>query len=373
MEQKHDEDLEREYNDEFNQMFSSVIKEKFLENLLLSFQEDAAPYYKRIENLLNNYFPTNSDTINGKISIDPIHSKCNEDIIKRSDEGNDAIEQIQEESDKITEEVEQGSDVEMKEFENEVVQAVPDIVNENETQEESDVDVEGFSNSDNEVTGGLDWNLQIESEINVDGSDEQSLQESEEEIEELNEDVNIVTEIVYDYEVEEAESSSVEELGPIEKSNYTDNEFSSAEIEQCNEEIQQKNDKEGQVKYIGRIHELQGDVQEKSNDKPQNFEDIQLQMEIENIQDLDEIPLKLKIQQEQLEEKIHQQMKTFQEDFYKNSKLEYDKEQQLKGNTLNDPVYDRQQKLFYELLQKTMARCQHWHKLVQQKMNKHNK
>lgn len=351
IEQKHDEDLERDYNDEINRMLSSVINETYLENLLDSFHKDAAPYYKKIDDLVNNYSPTN--ITNGRINLFP--SK-----------------QTQEESDKITEGVEQGSDVsyfkvipeesdiEMEKFENEVVQAVPDIVNENETQEDSDVDVEGLSNSDNEVTGGLDWNLQIESEINVDGSDGQSLQESEEEIEELNEDVNTVTEIVYDYEVEESESSTVEELSPIEKSN-------SAEIEQCNEEIQQKNDKEGQARCIGRIHELQ-DVQEKNdNDKPQKFEDLQLQMEIENIQDLDEIPLKLKIQQEQLEEKLHQQIKTFQEEFYKNSKLEYDKEQQLKGNTLNDPVYDRQQKLFYELKDQFLKIKEEYKDLVQQK------
>ncbi|XP_015374960.1 PREDICTED: uncharacterized protein LOC107169665 isoform X2 [Diuraphis noxia] len=381
MEQKYDEDLEREYNEEFNQMFSSIIKEKFLEKLLLSFQEDAAPYYKRIENLLNNYFPTKLDTIKGKILIDPIRSECNEDVIKKADDGNDSIEELPEESDKITEKVEQGSDIyffevvpeesdiEMENLENEVVQAVPDIVNEDGTQEESDVDVEGLSNSDNEVTGGLDWNLQIESKINVDESDGQSLQESEEEVEELNEDVNMVTEIVYDYVVEEeAESSSVEEFSPIEKFNSTDKEFSSVEKEQYNEELQQKNDKEGQVKCIGRIHELQGDVQKKSdNDKPEKFEDLQLQMEIENIQDLDEIPLKLKIQQEQLEEKLHQQMKTFQEEFYKNSKLEYDKEQQLKGNTLSDPVYDRQQKLFYELKDKFLKTKEEYKDLVQKK------
>ncbi|XP_001942883.2 golgin subfamily A member 4 [Acyrthosiphon pisum] len=384
MEQKRDEELEREYNDEFKCLFSSLIKEKFLEKLLLSFNEDAAPYYKRIENLLSNYIPTKLDTINDKILIDPVHSKPHKDLKERSDVSNGAFEEIQEESDKrregvekrsndeiyYFEEVPEESNIEMGELEDEEVQAVSDIENEDETLEESDVDVEGVSNPDDEVTGGLDWNLQIESEINEDKSDGQSLEESDEELEELNDDVNIVTEIVYDYEVEEeAESSSIEELSTIEESASTDDEFNSTEIEQRNEEIQQKIDKEGQVKCIGSIHELQGDVKEKSdNDKPQKFEDLQLQMEIENIQDLDEIPLKLKIQQEELEEKLHQQMKTFQEEFYKNSKLEYDKEQQLKGNTLIDPIYDREQKLFYKIKGDFLKTTDKYKDLAQQKM-----
>jgi len=383
MEQERDEELEREYNDEFKRMFSSVIKEKFLEKLLLSFNEDAAPYYKRIENLLSHYFPTKLDTINDKILIDSVHSKPHEDLKEKSDVSNGAFEEIQEESDKKSEEVEKGSydeityfeevpeesNIEMGELENEVLQAVSDIENEDEIQEESDVDVEGLSNPDDEVTGGLDWNLQIESKINADESDGQSLQESDEEIEELNDDVNIVTEIVYDYEVEEeAETSSIEELSPIEESASTDDEFNSTEIEQRNEEIQPKIDK-GQVKCIGRIHELQGDVKKKiDNDEPQKFEDLQLQMEIENIQDLDEIPLKLKIQQEELEEKLHQQMKTFQEEFYKNSKLEYDKEQQLKGNTLIDPIYDREQKSFYKIKSNFLKTTDKYKDLAQQKM-----
>lgn len=382
MEQEHDEKLEREYNDEFKRIFSSVVKEKFLEKLLLSFNEDAAPYYKRIESLLSNYYPTKLDTINDKILIDPVHSKPQKELKERSDVRNDAFEEIQEKFDKISEEVEKGSEIyhfkevpeesniEMGELEDKVVQAVSDIENEYKTPEESDVDVEGLSNPDDEVAGGLDWNLQIESEINADEFDGQSLQESDEEIEELNDDVNMVTEIVYDYEVEEeAASSLIGELSPIEESASTDDEFNSTEIEQCNEEIKQNIDKKGQVKCIGSIHELQEDVQEKSdNDKPQKFEDLQLQMEIENIQDLDEIPLKLKIQQEQLEEKLHQQMKTFQEEFYKNSKLEYDKEQQLKGNTLIDPIYDREQKLFYKIKSDFIKTTEIYKDLAQQKM-----
>lgn len=385
MEQKRDEELEREYNDEFKRMFSSVVKEKFLEKLLLSFNEDVAPYYKRIENLLSNYFPTKLDTINDKILIDPVHSKPHEDLKERSDISDGAFEEIHEEPDKISEDVEKGSNdeiyyfeevpeesnMEMGELEDEVVQAVSDIENEDETQEESDVDVEGLSNPDDKVTGGLDWNYQIDSEINANESNGQSLQESDEEIEELNDDVNIVTEIVYDYEVEEeAESSSIEELSPIEESPSTDDEFNSTEIEQRNEEIQQKIGKEGQcIISSSSIHELQGYVQEKSdNDEPQNFEDLQLQMEIENIQDLDEIPLKLKIQQEEFEEKLHQQMKTFQEEFYKNSKLEYEKEQQLKGNTLIDPIYDREQKLFYKIKGNFLKTTDKYKDLAQRKM-----
>ncbi|XP_060835614.1 uncharacterized protein LOC132918419 [Rhopalosiphum padi] len=381
MDQEHDEELEREYNDEFYRVYSKEGKEKFLEKLLISFKQESAPFYQRIENLLNNYFPTKLDKINGKISIDPNHSKFNENLKERSDLSIDKMKEIQEESNNKMnkfKEVEEGSnvntctfeempeesDIEMKEFEDEAVQEKSTIENENEIQEDSDVDVVGF---DDEVTENLEWNLQIESELNTDESDGQSLQDSEEEIEKLNEDVNIVTEIVDDYEV--IESSSVEELSPIEESDFMENEISSIEMKQRNRDIHQKIDKEGQVKYIDSIHKLQENVHEKSNnDKSQKFEDLQLQMEIENIQDLDEIPLKLKIQQEQLEEKLHQQMKTFQEEFYKNSKLEYDKEQQLKGNTLNDPVYDKQQKLFYKLKDKFQKTKEEYKDLVQQKM-----
>jgi len=384
MDQEHDEELERKYNDEFNRMFSSEVKEKFLEKLLILFNQDAAPYYKRIENLLNIYFPTKLDKISGKVSIDPIHSKFNEDLMERSDVSVDTFEEIQDESDKAIdkfdkvekasdtntytfEEVPEESDIEMKETEDEVLQEEFVKENKDEIQEESDVDVEGF---DDEIQDDLKWNLQSESQLYADESDRQSSQESEEEIEVLNEDLNIVTEIVDDYEVE---LSSVEELSPIEESeneiSSTDDEFSSTEIEQCNEKIQHKMDKEEQVKCTSNTRKVEGGVQEKrDNDKPQQFEDLQLQMEIENIQDLEEIPLKLKIQQEQLEEKLHQQMKTFQEEFYKNSKLEYDKEQQLKGTTLNDPVYDRQQKSFYKLKNKFEKTKEEYNDLVQQKM-----
>lgn len=387
MDQERDEELERKYNDEFNRMFSAEVKEKFLEKLLLSFKQESAPFYRKIENLLNTYFPTELGKFNGKISIDPNHSKFNEDLIERSELNVDKIEKIQEESNnKIDQfkEVEEGfnvntrtskeiveeSDIEMEEFKDKVVQEEFNKENEDEIREDSDVDVEGF---DDEGKENLEWNIQIESELNTDESDRQSLQESEEEIEKLNDDVNIVTEVVDDYEV--IEFSSVEQHSPIEESastenkiRCTDDEFSSTKMKQYNREIQQKIDK-GQVKYIGNIHELQEKVHEKSDsDKSQKFEDLQLQMEIENIQDLDEIPLKLKIQQEQLEEKLHQQMKTFQEEFYKNSKLEYDKEQQLKGNTLNDPVYDKQQKLFYELKDKFQKTKEEYKDLVQQKM-----
>ncbi|XP_025205151.1 myosin-2 heavy chain-like [Melanaphis sacchari] len=388
MDQKHDEELEKKYNDEFNRMFSTEVKEKFLEKLLFSFKQESAPYYKRIENLLNIYFPTELDKINGKISIDPNHSKFNEDLRERSDLSVNKIEETQEEiNNKIDKlkEIEEGSnvnthtfekvleeiDIEMEEFKDEVEQEKSDIENEDEIQEDSDVDVEGF---DDEVKKDLDWNLQIESELNTDESDRQSSQESEEEIEKINEDINIVTEIVDDFET--IESSSVEELNSIDESasmeneiSSTDEKFSSTELKQCKRDIQQKIDKEEQIKCIDSVHELQRNVNEKSdNDKSQKFEDLHLQMEIENIQDLDEIPLKLKIQQEQLEEKLHQQMKKFQEEFYKNSKLEYDKEQQLKGNTLNDPVYDKQQKLFYELKDKFQKTKEEYKDLVQQKM-----
>lgn len=380
MDQEHDEELERKYNDEFNCMFSAEVKEKFLEKLLLSFKQESAPYYKKIEYLLNTYFPTELGKFNGKISIDPNHSKFNEDLIERSSLNNDKIEKIQGESNnKIDQfiEVEEGLnvnthtskeivekfDIEMVDLKDEVVQEEFDKENEDEIREDSDVDVEGF---DDEGKEGLEWNIQIESELNTDESDRQSLQESEEEVEKLYEDVNVVTEVVDDYEV--VESSLVEQHSPIEESASTDNEFSSKDMKQYNREIQQKIDK-GQVKSVGNILELQEKVNEKSDsDKSQKFEDLQLQMELENIQDLDEIPLKLKIQQEQLEEKLHQQMKKFQEEFYKNSKLEYDKEQQLKGNTLNDPVYDKQQKLFYELKDRFQKTKEEYKDLVQQKM-----
>lgn len=382
MDQEHDEELERKYNDEFNRMFSAEVKEKFLEKLLLSFKQESAPFYKKIENLLNTYFPTELGKFNGKISIDPNHFKFNEDLIERSELNIDQIEKIQEESNnKIDQfkEVEEGlnvnthaskeiveeSDIEMEDLKDKVVQEKFNKENEDEI-EDSDVDVEGF---DDEGKDNLEWNTQIEFGLNTDESDRQSLQESEEEVEKLYEDVNIVTEVVDDYEV--IESSLVEQHSPIEESastenkiRSTDNEFSSTEMKQYNREIQQKIDK-GQVKSIGNIHELH---EKSDSDKSQKFEDLQLQMELENIQDLDEIPLKLKIQQEQLEEKLHQQMKTFQEEFYKNSKLEYDKEQQLKGNTLNDPVYDKQQKLFYELKDRFQKTKEEYKDLVQQKM-----
>ncbi|CAH1724069.1 unnamed protein product [Aphis gossypii] len=381
MDQEHDEELERKYNDEFNRMFAAEVKEKFLEKLLLSFKQESAPYYRKIENLLNTYFPTELGKFNGKISIDPNHSKFNEDLIERSELNVDQIEKIQEESNNkidqfkeveeglnvnthISKEIVEESDIEMEDLKDEVVQEEFNKENEDEIREDSDVDVEGF---DDEGKEDMEWrNIQIESELNSDESDKQSLQESEEEVEQLHEDVNIVTEVVDDYEV--IESSLVEQHSPIEESVSTDNEFSSTEIKPYNREIQQKIDK-GQVKSIGNIHELQEKIHEKSDsDKSQKFEDLQLQMELENIQDLDEIPLKLKIQQEQLEEKLHQQMKTFQEEFYKNSKLEYDKEQQLKGNTLNDPVYDEQQKLFYELKDRFQKTKEEYKDLVQQKM-----
>lgn len=380
MDQEHDEELVRKYNDEFNRIFSAEVKEEFIEKLLLSFKQESAPYYKKIEYLLNTYFPTELGKFNGKISIDPNHSKFNEDLIERSELNIDKIEKIQGESNnKIDQfkEVEEGLnvnthtskeiveqlDIEMVDLKDEVVQEEFNKKNEDEIREDSDVDVEGF---DDEGKEGLEWNTQIESELNTDESDRQSLQESEEEVEKLYEDVNIVTEVVDDYEV--IESSLVEQHSPIEESASTDNEFSSTDMKQYNREIQQKIDK-GQVKSVGNIPELQEKVHEKSDsDKSQKFEDLQLQMELENIQDLDEIPLKLKIQQEQLEEKLHQQMKKFQEEFYKNSKLEYDKEQQLKGNTLNDPVYDEQQKLFYELKDRFQKTKEEYKDLVQQKM-----
>lgn len=68
---------------------------------------------------------------------------------------------------------------------------------------------------------------------------------------------------------------------------------------------------------------------------------------------MDEIPLKLKIQQEQFEEKLHQQFKEFQKEFYANLKLEYDKEKQFKIEKISDPIssklYDEEQQTFYEL------------------------
>lgn len=104
----------------------------------------------------------------------------------------------------------------------------------------------------------------------------------------------------------------------------------------------------------------------------QKFEDLQFKMGIENIQDLDEIPLELKIQQEQFEEDLHQQFKEFQSEFYNDLKLEHDKDLKLKSDYGFSPVssqdFDKQQQTFYELKDDFHEIKDEYKGYVQQKM-----
>lgn len=176
----------------------------------------------------------------------------------------------------------------------------------------------------------------------------------------------------------EDDSSSIEsELIPMEE-------------EEINSITRQKLDKDQQVKYnkniqefkgefdvqqnfLGEIeHESEGEEQQQFDKTHSEFEDLQLGMEIKNIQDLNEIPLELKIQQEQFEEDLHQQFKEFQKEFYKNLKLEYDKEHNLKIYKTFNPelseVFIEQQQTFYDLKDEFHEIKQEYKGFVQQKM-----
>lgn len=201
---------------------------------------------------------------------------------------------------------------------------------------------------------------------------------------------------------EEYSSTDVEYNSMDEDYSSTDDNFSyTLEKEKCNTEIQQQLNKNNQEKHNTNVQMYEGDKQEitdtevqqelnidaqqynllyqKCKQSPVKFKGQNLQMfddllhtEIENIQDLDEIPLELKIQQEQLEEKLHKQFKQFQKEFYKNLKLEYDKEQLLKVNKSFNPkllhIFGKQQQLFYELKDEFHEIKQEYKDFVQQKI-----
>lgn len=246
-------------------------------------------------------------------------------------------------------------------------------------------------------------------------------------------DINEVVEVVDEFELKTADSvdsfSTGEEMSslkgscPIGESTNTEkeytleNEFSSTgeELSSTEEDLSSKNDfvreiqqklHRNQFKYNGNVPEFEKEsnkdameveymyedkiqdetdrviekVQQKFKDKSQeNMEDSQPELketnfleDFENINNLDEIPRELKIQQEQFEEELHQQLKGFQKEFYKNCKQEHDKEQKLKANKTFNPVmyqvYDEQQQLFYELKDEFLEIKEEYRGFVQQKI-----
>ncbi|VVC40290.1 Hypothetical protein CINCED_3A000795 [Cinara cedri] len=130
------------------------------------------------------------------------------------------------------------------------------------------------------------------------------------------------------------------------------------ELEDLNEDLQQE--------FEGPNSELEEKISYKLfNVQPH-------EMGIEDIKDLDEVPLELKIKQEQFEEELHLQFKNFQKEFYRNLKKEYDKEQHLKVNKTFNPilsnVFDEQQQTFYDLKDEFNEIKQEYKSYIQQKI-----
>lgn len=182
---------------------------------------------------------------------------------------------------------------------------------------------------------------------------------------------------------EEEKLSSTEELfdsdegefnSTKEKCNSTDNEeINDGDIRHFyldDEEIQ------GSEFYGESLQEVENEQQKFERQSKleeihrQSFEDLQMKMD--GLENLDEIPLELQLQQKQFEKNLHKQFKEFQKEFYKDLKREYNNDLQLKvkcgSNPESSQVFDKQQQTFYELKDEFYEMKQEYKSLVQQKV-----
>lgn len=127
------------------------------------------------------------------------------------------------------------------------------------------------------------------------------------------------------------------------------------------------------------LQEFQGNIQQKVKRRFKlkekdliNVENLELSMEMENIQDLDEMPLELNEQQEEkFKDDLYQQLTEFQKKFYKDLRQKYDQELQLKAKYGFKPIssdeFDQQQQTFYNLKDDFHEMKQEYKNFVQQK------
>lgn len=150
---------------------------------------------------------------------------------------------------------------------------------------------------------------------------------------------------------------------------------------EINKEISlDSDDKIQQELYTKSLREFQGNIQQtvkrrfKLKEKNLlNVEDLELNMEMEDIQDLDEMPLELNEQQEEkFEDDLYHQLTEFQKEFYEELRQEYDQELQLKAKFGFKPIssedFDQQQQTFYNLKDDFYEMKQEYKNFVQQKI-----
>jgi len=161
---------------------------------------------------------------------------------------------------------------------------------------------------------------------------------------------------------EEKFSSKEEKYSFAEEYGSADDEFSSPE-EDFNRVVRLNLNTKKQIKYNKNTQKFKEELQE--------FENLQFE-NLKNIQDIDKVPLELKIQKEKFENEYHQQFNKFQKEFYSNLKLKCDNEQKCKVNKSFKPVFskvlDNQQQIFYELNDNFHEIKQEYKGFVQQKM-----
>lgn len=223
--------------------------------------------------------------------------------------------------------------------------------------EDSFIDVEGLD--EEEIQNEIDTQpVPILFEDSLPNSEEESEEENEEHFGECV-DINIVTEVVEDYIVEKRviDNTVIEERIPTEvycklnKCSIEAKELNSSTEElntlkrkkSINKKVKQNLFMKKQVKFKENAQEVENETQGhnfvKTQQKFKNF--------VENIPDLEKIPPELKIEQEQIDYKLQQRFREFQEDFYKIFKQEYGKGKKIFNS--DSSTFNEQQQTFYEL------------------------